>query len=180
MNRICRILSVWGSGGVQPPQRCTQATFTLACTCCTQLKSKKVTNFWQALSFGTYQPNGGRRGGTVNFSFSAFGFCIFHGFSILIEIYAHIRMRRMWRDAEVDPLSKRVAHSPLWSRVRQKLLQIVENFEIYMPKGKWKGLGAVPDMIYKPHSRYLCVAPRTKITSRKVHAKHFPARYVLL
>lgn len=72
--------------------------------------------------------------------------------------------------AEVGAVLERVASSPLWSRVRQKVLQIVENFQIYMPSESGRARPQ-PDMIYRPHFRYLCVPP--PLQRRKVHAKHF-------
>lgn len=68
--------------------------------------------------------------------------------------------------AEVGAVLERVATSPLWSRVRQKVLQIVENFQIYMPSESGRARPQ-PDMIYRPHFRYLCVPPAKKKSACK-------------
>lgn len=115
---------------------------------------EKVTNFWQPLSLW-YIP--------IFLGLPIFHFCIFHGFSILIEIYAHNPMRRGVGggkgNAEVDAVLERVASSPLWSRVRQKVLQIVENVRNLHAEGKVGGARPQPDMIYRRHFCYLCLPP---------------------
>lgn len=81
--------------------------------------------------------------------------------------------RRVWGggkgDSEVDAVLERVASSPLWSRVRQKVLQIVENFEIYMPSESGRGTPTARHDLQAAFPLFMCPPFRR----RKVHAKHF-------
>lgn len=95
---------------------------------------EKVTNFWQPLSLW-YIP--------IFLGLPIFHFCIFHGFSILIEIYAHNPMRR--GVGEVRGMQKLML---CWKGLRaahfghvfaKKCCKLLKMFEIYMPKGKWAG-----------------------------------------
>lgn len=73
--------------------------------------------------------------------------------------------RRVWgrkveggkEDAEVDAVLERVASSPLWSRVRQKVLQIVENFEIYMPSESGRGTPTARHDLQAAFPLFMCV-----------------------
>lgn len=62
-------------------------------------------------------------------------------------------------DAEVDAVLERVASSPLWSRVRQKVLQIVENFEIYMPSESGRGTPTARHDLQAAFPLFMCVPP---------------------
>lgn len=123
-----------------------------------------MTNFWQALSFRTYQKFSSG-GFSSCFSFYAFGFCIFHGFSILIEIYAHIQMRQRWRrrgeggaNAEVDPLSERVGH--VFAKKCCKLLKI-SKFTCRRGRGRKRRGGVARHDLQTAFPLFMCFPTNT-------------------
>lgn len=157
MDRICRILSVRGGELGQPPPPPsipqTQATFTLVCTCCTQLKSLKK---WPTFGSHCHLVHTNFCG-VSHFSFLHFSWLFDFNWNLCAQPNELQGVGGGKGDVEVDAVLERVASSPLWSRVRQKVLQIVENFEIYMPSESGRGTPTARHDLQAAFPLFMCV-----------------------